>query len=223
MTQTPAYAAQAADKPLGPHTVERRAPGAHDVAIDIEYCGVCHSDLHTARNEWGNTMYPSVPGHEIVGTVTAVGKDVKGFKVGDTVGVGCMVDSCGHCDSCKAGEENYCENGFTGTYNGPAQEDHGNTYGGYSANVVVDENSRCASPTRTIWPRLRRCCAPASPRIRHCATGMSAPARRPASWAWAASATWASSWRTRWARTSCCSPRLLTRLPTASASVPTRW
>jgi uncharacterized zinc-type alcohol dehydrogenase-like protein len=139
MPSTPAYAAQAADKPLGPHTIERRAPGAHDVAIDINYCGVCLSDLHTARNVWGNTAYPSVPGNEIVGTVTAVGKDVKGFKVGDTVGVGCMVDSCQHCASCNAGEEQYCENGFTGTYNGPAQEDGGNTYGGYSANIVVDE------------------------------------------------------------------------------------
>jgi uncharacterized zinc-type alcohol dehydrogenase-like protein len=139
MTQTPAYAAQAADKPLGPHTIERREPGPHDVAIDIRYCGVCHSDLHTARNEWGNTVYPSVPGHEIVGTVTAVGNDVHGFEVGDTVGVGCMVDSCGRCDSCKAGEENYCENGFTGTYNGPEQDGGGNTYGGYSTRIVVDE------------------------------------------------------------------------------------
>src|SRR5690242_890265 len=139
MTNTPAYAAQSADTPLGPHAIQRREPGPHDVAIEILYCGVCHSDLHTARNEWGNTVYPSVPGHEIVGTVTAVGKDVRGFKVGETVGVGCMVDSCGHCDPCKAGEENYCENGFTGTYNGPAQEDHGNTYGGYSANIVVNE------------------------------------------------------------------------------------
>jgi uncharacterized zinc-type alcohol dehydrogenase-like protein len=139
MTHTPAYAAQAADKPVGPYSIERRVPGPRDVAIDILYCGVCHSDLHTARNEWGGTKYPSVPGHEIVGTVTAVGKDVKGFRAGDTVGVGCMVDSCGHCDSCKAGEENYCENGFTGTYNGPAQEDGGNTYGGYSTNIVVNE------------------------------------------------------------------------------------
>jgi uncharacterized zinc-type alcohol dehydrogenase-like protein len=139
MTKTAAYAAQAADKPLAPHAIERRAPGAHDIAIDILYCGVCHSDLHTARNEWGNTHYPSVPGHEIVGTVTAVGKDVKGFKVGDTVGVGCMVDSCQHCASCAEGEEQYCENGFTGTYNGPAQEGGGNTYGGYSANIVVNE------------------------------------------------------------------------------------
>ncbi|HEX5353683.1 MAG TPA: NAD(P)-dependent alcohol dehydrogenase [Rhodanobacteraceae bacterium] len=138
MTQTPAYAAQAADKPLGPFSIERRTPGPHDVAIEILYCGVCHSDLHTARNEWGNTIYPSVPGHEIVGVVTAVGKEVKGFKVGDTVGVGCMVDSCGHCGPCKAGEENYCENGFTATYNGPMFGGE-NTYGGYSTNVVVDE------------------------------------------------------------------------------------
>ncbi|HEX5961865.1 MAG TPA: NAD(P)-dependent alcohol dehydrogenase, partial [Rhodanobacteraceae bacterium] len=134
---TPAYAIQAADQPLGPHAIVRRAPGPRDVAIDIRYCGVCHSDLHTARNEWGGTRYPCVPGHEIVGKVTAIGKDVQGFKVGDTVGVGCMVDSCGHCDSCKAGEENYCENGFTGTYNGNLP-DGSHTFGGYSAAIVVD-------------------------------------------------------------------------------------
>ena len=136
---TPAYAAQSANAPLAPFHIDRRAPGPHDVAIGIAYCGVCHSDLHTARNEWGGTQYPCVPGHEIVGTVTAVGAHVAQFKVGDTVGVGCMVDSCGHCNSCKDGEENYCENGFTGTYNGPTQEDHGNTYGGYSAHIVVSE------------------------------------------------------------------------------------
>src|SRR5574337_411552 len=138
MTDTAAYAAQAADKPLGPHAIERRVPGPRDVAIDIAYCGVCHSDLHTARNEWGGTRYPCVPGHEIVGTVTAVGKDVQHFKVGDTVGVGCMVDSCGHCASCKAGEENYCENGFTGTYDG-VLPDGSHTFGGYSTNIVVDQ------------------------------------------------------------------------------------
>ena len=139
MTPTPAYAAQRADTPLAPHTIERRAPGPHDVAIDILYCGVCHSDLHTARNDWGNTLYPSVPGHEIVGKVTAVGKDVAGFKTGDTVGVGCMVGSCGHCDSCKGGEENYCENGLIGTYNGPFFGGGENTFGGYSTHIVVDE------------------------------------------------------------------------------------
>ena len=138
MTQTHAYAAHAADTPLAPHTIERRTPGPHDVEIDILYCGVCHSDLHTARNEWKNTIYPSVPGHEIVGKVTAVGAKVSGFKVGQTVGVGCLVDSCRTCASCAAGEEQYCENGFVGTYNGPAKEG-GHTYGGYSTSIVVDE------------------------------------------------------------------------------------
>ncbi|HET7931376.1 MAG TPA: NAD(P)-dependent alcohol dehydrogenase [Rhodanobacteraceae bacterium] len=136
---TPAYAAQAADRPLGPHAIERRAPGPRDVAIDIAYCGVCHSDLHTARNEWGGTQYPCVPGHEIVGTVTAIGNEVRKFKPGDTVGVGCMVDSCRHCEACAAGEENYCANGFTATYNGPMFGGP-NTYGGYSTHIVVDEN-----------------------------------------------------------------------------------
>jgi uncharacterized zinc-type alcohol dehydrogenase-like protein len=137
MTHTAAYAARTADQPLGSHAIERRTPGPRDVAIDIRYCGVCHSDLHTARNEWGNTLYPCVPGHEIVGTVTAIGEEVTGFKVGDTVGVGCMVDSCGHCASCRDGEENYCENGFTATYNGPMSGGE-NTYGGYSGSIVVD-------------------------------------------------------------------------------------
>ncbi|MER3546538.1 MAG: hydroxyacid dehydrogenase, partial [Rhodanobacteraceae bacterium] len=139
MPNTPAYAAQAADKPLAPFEIERRPPGAHDVQIEILYCGVCHSDLHQARNEWKNTIYPCVPGHEIVGRVTAVGNAVKQFKAGDTVGVGCMVDSCGRCEPCKAGEENYCENGFTSTYNGPMYGGGENTYGGYSTQIVVDE------------------------------------------------------------------------------------
>jgi uncharacterized zinc-type alcohol dehydrogenase-like protein len=139
MTKTYAYAAQSATQPLAPFVLERRAPGPHDVQIDILYCGVCHSDLHTARNEWKNTLYPSVPGHEIVGTVTAVGDAVSRFEVGDTVGVGCMVDSCQRCDACAESLEQYCENGFTGTYNGPAQEDGGNTYGGYSDKIVVNE------------------------------------------------------------------------------------
>ncbi|MGA9343206.1 MAG: NAD(P)-dependent alcohol dehydrogenase [Rhodanobacteraceae bacterium] len=138
MSKTTSYAAQAADQPLAPHSLDRRAPGPHDIEIDILYCGVCHSDLHTARNEWHNTQYPSVPGHEIVGTIKAIGGEVKNFKVGDTAGVGCMVDSCGHCISCKEGEENYCENGFTGTYNGPVFGGE-NTFGGYSGNIVVDE------------------------------------------------------------------------------------
>jgi uncharacterized zinc-type alcohol dehydrogenase-like protein len=138
MISTPAYAAKAANTPLAPFAIQRRPPGPHDVAIDIRYCGVCHSDLHTVRDEWHNTIFPCVPGHEIVGTVSAAGSDVTEFKVGEMVGVGCMVDSCGHCDSCRAGEENYCENGFTGTYNGPAIEG-GHTLGGYSGSIVVDD------------------------------------------------------------------------------------
>ncbi|BFI95657.1 MAG: NAD(P)-dependent alcohol dehydrogenase [Rhodanobacter sp.] len=138
MTQTRAYGATSASQPLAPLNIERREPGPHDVKIDILYCGVCHSDLHTARNEWQNTLYPSVPGHEIVGTVSAVGAQVTKFKPGDTVGVGCMVDSCQHCASCAEGEEQYCENGFTGTYNGPMFGGE-NTWGGYSESVVVNE------------------------------------------------------------------------------------
>ncbi len=136
---TKAYGAHAADKPLEALDIQRRAPGAHDVQIDIAYCGVCHSDLHTVRSEWGGTLYPCVPGHEIVGHVTAVGSDVSGFKVGDTVGVGCLVDSCQHCHSCDEGLEQYCENGFTGTYNGNTADAPGHTLGGYSQRIVVNE------------------------------------------------------------------------------------
>ncbi|WP_163098030.1 NAD(P)-dependent alcohol dehydrogenase [Acidithiobacillus ferrianus] len=139
MIKTKAYAAQSASSPLTPYEIRRREPGPEDVQIEILYCGVCHSDLHTARNEWKNTLYPSVPGHEIVGRVVAVGKEVKGFRIGDFAGVGCMVDSCGHCASCHEGEEQYCANGFTGTYNGPVFGGE-NTYGGYSQSVVVKES-----------------------------------------------------------------------------------
>ena len=134
---TKAYAAIAADSPLAPFSLTRRPLAVDDVHIDILYCGVCHSDLHTARNEWRNTLYPCVPGHEIVGRVRAVGAAVQDFKVGDLVGVGCMVDSCGHCPACAEGEEQYCAETFTGTYNGPSRPDGGNTFGGYSQDIVV--------------------------------------------------------------------------------------
>jgi len=137
--QAHAYAAQDAKTPLAPFNFDRREPTAHDVVIDILYCGVCHSDLHTARGEWEGVNYPAVPGHEIIGRVAAVGDHVKKFKEGDMVGVGCMVDSCQHCDPCKDGLEQYCENGMTGTYNGPAQDNGENTYGGYSDKIVVRE------------------------------------------------------------------------------------
>ena len=137
--QAKAYAAQSATTPLAPFSFERREPGAHDVAIDILFCGVCHSDLHTARGEWAGVKFPSVPGHEIVGRVTAVGGHVSKFKEGDLVGVGCIVDSCQVCNPCKEGLENYCEKGMTGTYNGPTQDTGENTHGGYSDKVVVRE------------------------------------------------------------------------------------
>lgn len=140
MPQTKAYAAQSAVTPLAETTIERRKPKAHDVEIEILFCGVCHSDLHTARNEWHNTVYPVVPGHEIVGKVTAVGDHVKKFKVGDLAGIGCLVDSCRECDNCKEGLEQYCSNGATFSYNSPDVDLGGQTYGGYSKSIVAHED-----------------------------------------------------------------------------------
>ena len=133
------YAATAADAPLAPLSFERRDTGPDDVRIDILYCGVCHSDIHQARNEWRNTLYPCVPGHEIVGRVAEVGGSVTRFKPGQLVGVGCMVDSCRECASCQEGLEQYCEEGFVGTYNGEDRHGRGLTFGGYSKAVVVDQ------------------------------------------------------------------------------------
>jgi uncharacterized zinc-type alcohol dehydrogenase-like protein len=133
-----AYGAYAADKPLESLDITRRAPGVHDVQIDIAFCGVCHSDLHTVRAEWAGTQFPCVPGHEIVGRVTAVGEHVKTHKVGDLVGVGCMVDSCKHCADCEEGLEQYCD-GMVGTYNGSTPDAPGHTLGGYSQQIVVHE------------------------------------------------------------------------------------
>lgn len=134
-----AYGAYAGDKPLEPMDIERRAPGPQDVEIAIAYCGVCHSDLHQVRAEWAGTLYPCVPGHEIVGHVTAVGADVAGFNIGDMVGVGCIVDSCRHCSPCDEGVEQFCENGMTGTYNSVVAEAPGHTLGGYSERIVVND------------------------------------------------------------------------------------
>jgi uncharacterized zinc-type alcohol dehydrogenase-like protein len=134
-----AYAAQSASAPLAPHTIRRREPTADDVAIDILFCGVCHSDMHQTRNEWRNTVYPCVPGHEIVGRVRDVGSAVKQFVKGDLVGVGCMVDSCRTCTCCAADQEQYCENGLVATYNSPDRHLGGHTFGGYSDSIVVDQ------------------------------------------------------------------------------------
>ena len=136
----PAYAAQSTTKPLAPWSIERREPGPHDVLIDILYCGVCHSDIHQARDEWGGSIFPMVPGHEIIGRVAKVGDHVKKWKPGHIVGVGCFVDSCRRCEACRAGEEQYCEGGMTLTYNGYERDGKTPTYGGYSTRITVDEN-----------------------------------------------------------------------------------
>jgi len=137
---TPAYAAQSATSPLAPFTIERRKPRSHDVLIDILYCGVCHSDIHMARNDLGFSIFPLVPGHEIIGRVVEVGDHVSKWKEGDIVGVGCFVDSCRQCEACHAGEEQYCEEGMTLTFSGYERDGKTPTYGGYSTRITVDEN-----------------------------------------------------------------------------------
>ncbi|WP_445146960.1 NAD(P)-dependent alcohol dehydrogenase [Dyella sp. Tek66A03] len=163
------YAAQSATTPLASHHFQRRDPRPDDVVIDILYCGVCHTDIHQARNEWHGSVYPMVPGHEIVGRVSAVGDKVGKFKVGDMVGVGCIVDSCQHCAACAAGLEPYCEEGPTWTYNGTDRHDGLPTYGGYSERIVVADkfvvsisdklDPRAAAPLLcagiTTWSPLR--------------------------------------------------------------------
>jgi len=139
-TNIKAFGTTAADAPLKLMTIDRRDVTAKDIEIEILYCGVCHSDLHTARNDWGGTMYPAVPGHEIVGRITKVGSEVTKVKVGDLAGVGCLVDSCQTCESCKKDLEQYCSNGWVGTYNGADKHLGGHTFGGYSDKIVVDEN-----------------------------------------------------------------------------------
>ena len=136
---TYSYAVQNATTKLEPFNIQRREPGAHDIQIEILFCGVCHSDLHTVRNEWLGTSYPCVPGHEIIGRVSKVGADVKNFNQGDIVGVGCMVDSCHTCENCQDDLEQFCEEGPVFTYNSPDKHTGGMTYGGYSESIVVDE------------------------------------------------------------------------------------
>ena len=139
MSKVPAYAAAAAKSPLAPFSVDRREPGEHDVLIDILFCGVCHSDVHQVRDEWGGSLFPMVPGHEIIGRVKQVGAHVKKFKPGDLAGVGCMVDSCRECAPCKDDLEQFCQKGAAFTYNGTEMDRKTPTFGGYSTQVVVDE------------------------------------------------------------------------------------
>jgi alcohol dehydrogenase (NADP+) len=139
MTKTLAYAATKEKAPLTPFNFERRSLRPHDIKIEIIYCGVCHTDLHFVKNEWKNSMYPLVPGHEIVGKITHIGSEVKSFKVGDFAAIGCLVDSCRTCSSCKADLEQYCEKEMTFTYNSKDKIDFKITYGGYSTEIVADE------------------------------------------------------------------------------------
>ncbi len=147
-----AYGTEAAEAPLNTLNIQRRITTPHDVEIEILYCGICHSDLHVVRNEWGGTTYPVVPGHEIVGRVTRVGNHVTKFKAGDLAAVGCIVDSCRECEYCKEGEEQFCENGCTIVFNSPDKMLGGRTYGGFSESIVVDENYVLHVPEKLDLP-----------------------------------------------------------------------
>src|SRR5258707_15576917 len=151
MLPTRGYATKGPTSILEPFNFERRELGPHDVLIDILYCGVCHSDIHQARDEWGGAIFPMVPGHEIVGRISKIGKDVTRFRVGDLAGVGCFVDSCRECQSCKEGLEQYCEKGMIATYNGYEKDKITPTYGGYFSHIVVDETYTLhISPTPSL-------------------------------------------------------------------------
>ena len=214
-----AYGAHAADQPLQALDIVRRAPGAHDVQIEIAYCGVCHSDLHQVRSEWAGTRYPCVPGHEIVGRVSAVGAQVSGFAPGDLVGVGCIVDSCRHCEDCADGLENYCDR-MVGTYNGPTPDAPGHTLGGYSQKIVVHERyvlrvRHAESELAAVAPLLCAGITTYSP-LRHWKVG---PGHQVGVVGIGGlGGTWASSWRRPWARGWWPSPR-----PNPSARRPGRW
>ena len=154
MLKTTGYAAPSATAPLAPFAFARREPGPRDVLIEILYCGICHSDIHQARNEWENSIYPMVPGHEIVGRVAHVGAEVTRFQEGDLAGVGCFVDSCRACHNCREGEEQYCETHLVATYNGTEMDETTPTYGGYSSQIVVDESYTLKIPTNLPLPNV---------------------------------------------------------------------
>jgi uncharacterized zinc-type alcohol dehydrogenase-like protein len=157
------YAAPSAKEPVVPFHFERRDPGADDVEIKILYCGVCHSDLHQVRNEWGNTVYPCVPGHEIIGTVTRVGGAVTTFKPGDIAGIGCMVDACRECENCRKGLEQFCKPGFIATYKSPDPHTKRQTFGGYSSHIVVDRHFALCCRCQLAQPWLRETAVQARP------------------------------------------------------------
>ena len=200
-----AYAAPAAGQPLAPTTIERRDVGPNDVLIEIEYAGICHSDIHTVNGDWGPQPFPVVPGHEIVGIVTEVGADVTRHQVGDRVGVGCMVNSCGECANCRNGDEQYCLDGMV-----PHLRRHRPRRHHHPGRLLHPRRRRRRlrplRPRRaSTRPPRRRCCAPASPPTRRCAAGAPDPARRSPSSASAGWATWPSRSPTPWAPRSPCS------------------
>lgn len=197
-----AIGALSATQPLEPMTITRREPGEHDVQIAIAYCGVCHSDIHQARAEWAGTLFPCVPGHEIVGRVTAIGTKVTGFTPGDLVGVGCIVDSCKHCEECDDGLENYCDH-MIGTYNFPTPDAPGHTLGGYSQQIVVHERyvlriRHPESQLAAVAPLLCAGITTYSP-LRHWQVG---PGKKVGIVGIGGLGIWVSNWRTRWARRS---------------------
>jgi uncharacterized zinc-type alcohol dehydrogenase-like protein len=205
------YAANSPDADLTPYRFDRRDPRPDDVVIEILYCGVCHSDLHTARNDWGWTRYPIVPGHEIIGRVTEIGSQVTKFRVGDRVGVGCLVDSCRECPECQHGHEQYCDSAVY-TYGGADRHDHRPTQGGYSSKIVVSDAFVLRIPDGLDLKG-------AAPLL--CAIGTYRTAAASASSAWAASVTWRSNWPRVLARRSRCSPARPARNRMPDASAPT--
>ena len=152
--ETKGYAAHSATDTLNPYSFDRRVVGIDDIKIEILFCGVCHSDIHQVRNEWGGTTYPIVPGHEIVGRITEIGENVRKFSVGDLAGVGCLVDSCKTCDNCGRGLEQFCRNGATGTYNAKDKKSGGITYGGYSNQIIVDQDFALRIPVALPLERV---------------------------------------------------------------------
>jgi len=175
-----AYGVETATSPVAPMSIERREPGHHDVLIDIMYCGICHSDIHQARNEWGgHSLYPMVPGHEIVGRVSKVGSHATKFKVGQLVGVGCMVDSCRHCEACQDGVEQYCDDSVF-TYNAKDPKHGGLTFGGYAERITVDENFVVSVQKIWIPKPWRHYCVQALHCTHHSSTGTCNPAKRSA-------------------------------------------
>ena len=200
MLPTRGYATKGPTSVLEPYNFQRRGPGPNDLLIEILYCGICHSDIHQSRDEWGGSIFPMVPGHEIVGCVAGVGSQVKRFKVGALAGVGTIVDSCRVCESCKEGLEQYCAKYPSWTYNGLEQDGKTPTYGGYSSHIVVDEHYTLKIspnlPLANVAPLL---CA-ASPPTRRSGISTSARGSGSGSSGWADWATWRSSWRLQWAR-----------------------